>query len=83
VTRALIFFAAFFGAIVVPQLIAHGLNYLYPAQPRFGEDETALRATQFDLREMKNPIIAAVTAAGWQWRQVFFFSPPWLRWLHG
>jgi hypothetical protein len=41
----LIFFAAFFGAIVVPQLIAHGLNYLYPAQPRFGEDESALRAT--------------------------------------
>ena len=37
----------------------------------------------FSLREMKNPIIAAVTAAGWQWRQVFFFSPPWLRWLHG
>jgi hypothetical protein len=32
---------------------------------------------------MKNPVIAAVTAAGWQWRQVFFFSPPWLRWLHG
>jgi len=45
VTRALIFFAAFFGAIVVPQLVAHGLNYLYPAQPRFGENEGALRAT--------------------------------------
>jgi hypothetical protein len=45
VTRALIFFAAFFGAIVVPQLVAHGLNYLYPAQPTFGEDEGALRAT--------------------------------------
>ena len=44
-TRALIFFAAFFGAIVVPQIIAHGLNYLYPAQPRFGEDENALRGT--------------------------------------
>jgi len=41
----LIFFAAFFGAIVVPQLVAHGLNYLYPAQPRYGEDESALRAT--------------------------------------
>ena len=40
-------------------------------------------AYTFNLREMKNPIIAAVTAAGWQWRQVFFFSPPWLRWLHG
>jgi len=37
----------------------------------------------FNLREMKNPVIAAVTAAGWQWRQVFFFSPSWLRWLHG
>ena len=44
-TRALIFFAAFFGAIVVPQLVAHGLNYVYPAQPRFGEDEDTLRAT--------------------------------------
>ncbi|HTN27913.1 MAG TPA: hypothetical protein VL180_09015 [Burkholderiales bacterium] len=50
-TRALIFFAAFFGAIVVPQLIAHGLNYLYPAQPRFGEDETALRATPSGFAE--------------------------------
>ena len=40
-------------------------------------------AYTFNLREMKNPIIGAVTAAGWQWRQVFFFSPPWLRWLHG
>jgi hypothetical protein len=37
----------------------------------------------FNLHEMKDPIIAAVTAAGWRWRQVFFFSPPWLRWLHG
>jgi hypothetical protein len=40
-------------------------------------------AYTFDLREMKNPLIGAVTAAGWRWRQVFFFSPPWLRWLHG
>jgi hypothetical protein len=32
---------------------------------------------------MKNPVIAVVTAAGWRWRQVFFFSPSWLRWLHG
>ena len=29
----------------VPQIIAHGLNYLYPAQARYGEDESALRAT--------------------------------------
>ena len=43
--RALIFFAAFFAAIVVPQIVAHALNYLYPPQPRFGEDESALRAT--------------------------------------
>jgi hypothetical protein len=35
----LIFLAAFFGAIVVPQLIAQGLNYLYPAQSRFGETD--------------------------------------------
>jgi hypothetical protein len=45
VTRVLIFFAAFIGAIAVPQIIAHGLNYLYPAQSGFGEDENALRAT--------------------------------------
>jgi hypothetical protein len=51
VTRALIFFATFFGAIVVPQLIGHGLNYLYPAQSRFGEDETALRATPSGFAE--------------------------------
>ena len=50
-TRALIFFAAFFGAIVVPQIIAHGLNYLYPAQPRFGEDESSLRATPAGFAE--------------------------------
>jgi hypothetical protein len=37
----------------------------------------------FNLQEMKDPVIAAVTAAGWRWRQVFFFSPSWLRWLHG
>ena len=43
--RALIFFAAFLGAIVLPQLVAHGLNYLYPPQPKLGEDEDALRAT--------------------------------------
>jgi hypothetical protein len=40
-------------------------------------------AYTFDIREMKNPVIAVVTAAGWRWRQVFFFSPSWLRWLHG
>jgi hypothetical protein len=40
-------------------------------------------AYTFNIREMKSPLIAAVTAAGWRWRQVFFFSPPWLRWLHG
>jgi hypothetical protein len=37
----------------------------------------------FNLQEMKDPVIAAVTAAGWRWRQVFFFSPSWLSWLHG
>jgi hypothetical protein len=40
-------------------------------------------AYTFDIREMKNPLIAAVNAAGWRWRQVFFFAPRWLRWLHG
>src|SRR5262245_47585578 len=33
------------GAIVVPQLVAHGLNWLYPRQPTLGEDENALRGT--------------------------------------
>jgi len=45
VLRAVMFFAAFLGAIVLPQLVAHGLNYLYPPQPKLGEDEDALRAT--------------------------------------
>ena len=77
-TRALIFFAAFFGAIVVPQLIAHGLNYLYPAQPRFGEDESVLRMTpagfadpalvfgksvRLDLMQDPRPIFPQVLAA--------------------
>ena len=49
-----------------------------------GKLETSLSyAYTFDIREMKNPVIAVITAAGWQWRQVFFFAPPWLRWLHG
>jgi hypothetical protein len=39
-------------------------------------------AYTFDLAEMKDPIIGAITAAGWRWRQVFFFAPPWLKWLH-
>ena len=40
-------------------------------------------AYTFNLHEMKDPVIAVVTAAGWRWRQVFFFAPPWLKWLHG
>ncbi|MBI3918476.1 MAG: hypothetical protein HY322_15890 [Betaproteobacteria bacterium] len=40
-------------------------------------------AYTFNLREMKDTVIAAITAAGWNWRKVFFFSPPWLRWVHG
>jgi len=45
VLRVFLFFAAFMGAIVVPQLVAHGLNYLYPRQLTLGEDENALQAT--------------------------------------
>ncbi len=37
----------------------------------------------FVIREMKNPIIDVIRAAGWEWRPVFFFAPPWLLWLHG
>lgn len=39
-------------------------------------------AWTFNLAEMKNPVIHAVTASGWRWRQVFFFAPRWLKWLH-
>ena len=35
----------------------------------------------FDLQEMKAPLIAAVTTAGWRWRPTIWQGPSWLRWL--
>lgn len=35
----------------------------------------------FNLQEMKQPLIAAVTGAGWTWRPVIMEGPRWLRWL--
>jgi hypothetical protein len=36
---------------------------------------------KFDLREMKSPLIDAVTRAGWTWRPTVWQGPVWLRWL--
>ncbi len=38
-------------------------------------------AYKFNLQEMKAPLIAAVTRAGWGWRPVVWQGPVWLRWL--
>ena len=35
---------------------------------------------KFNLQEMKAPLIAAVTRAGWEWRPVILDAPPYLRW---
>ncbi len=37
----------------------------------------------FDLQEMKQPLIQAVTHAGWSWRPTLLRGPSWLRWLTG
>lgn len=36
---------------------------------------------QFNLSEMKSPLVEAVTRAGWTWRPTLWQGPPWLRWL--
>ena len=36
---------------------------------------------RFNLQEMKAPLIAAVTEAGWRWRPTLWQGPRWLRWL--
>jgi hypothetical protein len=36
---------------------------------------------RFNLSEMKSPLIAAVTRAGWNWRPTVWQGPAWLRWL--
>jgi hypothetical protein len=38
-------------------------------------------AYKFNLQEMKNPLIDAVTRAGWTWRPTVWQGPVWLRWL--
>jgi hypothetical protein len=38
-------------------------------------------AYTFNLQEMKQPLIAAVTQAGWTWRPVLWQGPKWMRWL--
>jgi len=40
-------------------------------------------AYTFNLQELKQPFIQAVTRSGWTWKPVFFLAPPWLRWLAG
>jgi hypothetical protein len=36
---------------------------------------------KFDLHELKSPIIAAITKAGWTWQPTVWQVPAWLRWL--
>ena len=38
-------------------------------------------AYQFNLSEMKSPLVEAVTRAGWSWRPTVWQGPPWLRCL--
>ncbi|MES2605742.1 MAG: hypothetical protein V4603_12455 [Pseudomonadota bacterium] len=38
-------------------------------------------AYQFNLDEMKAPLITAITRAGWNWRPTIWQGPAWLRWL--
>ena len=38
-------------------------------------------AYKFNLNEMKSPLIAATTGAGWTWRPTVWQGPVWLRWL--
>jgi hypothetical protein len=40
-------------------------------------------AYTFNLNELKSPLIAAVTQAGWHWRPTVWSGPRWLRWLTG
>ncbi len=38
-------------------------------------------AYTFNLQEMKSPLIAATTRAGWTWQPTLWQGPTWLRWL--
>ncbi|MDZ4859145.1 MAG: hypothetical protein SGI88_09170 [Candidatus Hydrogenedentes bacterium] len=35
----------------------------------------------FNLQELKEPFVQAITRASWTWRPVFFNAPKSLRWL--
>jgi hypothetical protein len=68
---------------------AVGINFFqYEHQRVFGLQVDASGRLQpklsyaytFNLQEMKAPLIAAVTAAGWQWKPVLLEAPKWLRW---
>lgn len=37
----------------------------------------------FDVRELKTPLITAVTQAGWTWRPTLISGPRWLHWITG
>ena len=69
-TLGLVFFQVERGQTFGLQLDEHGnlqpaLSYSY----------------KFDLNEMKSPLIAATTRAGWIWRPTVWQGPVWLRWL--
>src|SRR5262245_29563928 len=59
--RVIIFFAAFLGAIVVPQLIVHGLDALYPEQAGLQEDDTVLTSSATGFA---NPVAVLGTSVG-------------------
>lgn len=48
-------------------------------QGRFKPEQSY--AYKFNLSEMKSPLVAAVTRAGWTWRPTLWQGPPWLRWM--
>ncbi len=48
-------------------------------QGRFKPDVSY--AYTFNLKEMKSPLIEAVTRSGWTWRPTIWQGPKWLRWL--
>lgn len=68
--RGIIFFQQDRGRVFGLQLDAQGrftpaLSYTY----------------RFDVREIKSPLIQAVTHAGWRWRPTLLHGPRWLGWL--
>lgn len=68
--RGIIFFQQDMGRVFGLQLDSQGrftpaLSYTY----------------RFDVREIKTPLINAVTHAGWRWRPTLLHGPRWLGWL--